>query len=399
MSDKSHQLQKSPQENVAEHFLELMSQKNSPKRLNIALLGTRGIPGRYGGFETFADELSARLLRRGHQVTVYGRTSLFGFEKGEYQGVSVVKTGTIFQKYAETPVHAITSNIHAMFQSYDVALVCNAANSPFAWMLRIRGIPVVINVDGIERKRSKWSLAGRLWYRLGEICSVLFASKIVADADVISEYYKERFKVNPAVIAYGHREVSRAPGAALKKFGLTEQKYILYVSRFEPENHPLEVVKAYRDVKTDLPLVMVGDAPYAKEYIELVKQTADPRVIFTGYQFGEVYEELLSNCAVYIQATEVGGTHPALVEAMGYGRCIIANDVPEHREVLDGSGVLYEKNNDASLAEKLNKILQSTSERESFAKKAKARAVHTYSWNNVTDAYENLLSSIVQKSS
>lgn len=358
-------------------------------RLKIALLGTRGIPARYGGFETFAQELSTRLAERGHDVTVYGRTKLFSRERDNFQKVKIVRTGTIYQKYLETPVHAFTSNLHAMFQGYDVAIICNAANSPFAWMLRLVGVPIAINVDGIERKRSKWSLIGKLWYRLGEISSVLFASKIIADAEVIADYYRERFKKEPAIIAYGYREKARA-SSVLEKFGLRPERYVLYVSRFEPENHALEVVKAYSKINTELPLVMVGDAPYAKEYIASVKSAADSRVIFTGYQFDESYEELMSQCALYIQATDVGGTHPALVEAMGYGRCILANDVPEHKEVLSDAGEYYEKNNIDSLSNKLDKLLADLDKRNAHSKAAKERAELQYSWDKISTLYEAL---------
>lgn len=361
----------------------------SSRKLKIALLGTRGIPARYGGFETFAQELSTRLVKRGHQVTVYGRTKLFSREKESFNGAEIVRTGTIYQKYLETPVHAITSNLHAMFQGYDVAIICNAANSPFSWMLRIMGIPAVINVDGIERKRSKWSLIGRLWYRLGELCSVCFATKIVADAEVIADYYRSRFKKEPEVIAYGYRTEARSSDV-LEKFGLKKDEYILYVSRFEPENHALEVVKAYSKIATNFPLVMVGDAPYAKEYIDSVKAAADSRVIFTGYQFDEAYETLMSNCALYIQATDVGGTHPALVEAMGFGRCILANDVAEHREVLKDAGEYFEKNDVHSISSKLTLLLSNESSRVSASRMAKERAEAFYSWDKITSSYEEL---------
>lgn len=366
------------------------------KKLKIALLGTRGIPARYGGFETFAQELSTRLIKRGHQVTVYGRTKLFSREHDNYCGVEIIRTGTFYQKYLETPVHSITSNLHAMFQRYDVAIICNAANSPFAWMLKIMGIPTVINVDGIERKRSKWSLIGRLWYRLGEFSSILFATKIVADADVIAEYYRSRFNNEPAVIAYGYRAEARNSDI-LERLGLKRNEYILYVSRFEPENHPLEVVKAYSKISTNFPLVMVGDAPYAKDYIASVKAAADSRVIFTGYQFDEAYETLMSNCALYIQATDVGGTHPALVEAMGFGRCILANDVPEHREVLKDAGDYYEKNDVHSLSSKLTLLLSSEASRESASRKAKERAEAFYSWEKITSSYEELCLKVSDK--
>ena len=235
--------------------------------LNIALLGTRGIPARYGGFETFAEEIAVRLVERGHHVTVYGRRRFNEkIEKqNDYRGVSLVATPTIMHKYAETPVHALTSFINLAFnRNFDVVLLCNAANSPFAWIARLLGYPLVINVDGIERERRKWNGFGRFWYRLGEYCSVLFASSVVADAKVIADYYLDRYAINAQIIPYGADKIDQAAGATLEKFGLKSKKYLLYVSRLEPENNALGVVEAYSRVKTDLPLVVVGDGPICR---------------------------------------------------------------------------------------------------------------------------------------
>ena len=160
--------------------------------MKIALLGTRGIPARYGGFETFADEISKELTSRGHSVTVYGRRPFFTASTlpSSIDGVGVRITPTIMHKYLETPLHALTSFLDLFTKKFDVVLLCNAANSPFAWLGRLRGLPIAINVDGVERRRSKWNALGRIWYRLGELSSVLFGSAVVSDAHVIADYYR-----------------------------------------------------------------------------------------------------------------------------------------------------------------------------------------------------------------
>jgi len=300
-------------------------------------------------------------------------------------------------KYLETPLHALFSFVDLLSRRCDIALLCNAANSPFAWLVRLKKTVLIINVDGVERKRAKWNAVGRLWYHLGERCSVLFAKRIVADAQVIADYYKERYYVDSTVIAYGGRAKPRAAGEALKKFGLKAREYLLYVSRLEPENNALGVVEAYRQVAGDMPLVIVGDAPYAKEYIAKVKAAADQRVIFTGYQFGEAYEELQSNCLVYIQATEVGGTHPALLEAMAYGNCIIANRVPEHEEALLDSAIYYARNDFSDLAEQISGLLEKRQMISELGAQAKKRAESEYNWEKITELYEQLFKGFVSK--
>ncbi len=362
-------------------------------KLKIAILGTRGIPGRYGGFETFAEEIAKRLVVRGHEVSVFGRRKFFEPDSGPalVHGARVIRTPTIMHKYLETPLHALTSFIRALGMPFDAIILCNAANSPFAWILNAKKSKLLINVDGIERKRSKWNSLGRLWYLLGEQASVWFADRVIADADVIADYYRDKFKIEPVVIRYGAERREVKAGDVLSQFGLRPREYILYVSRLEPENNARGVIEAYRQVKTAMPLVIVGDAPYAAEYKAELRALADERVIFTGFQFEAAYRELRSNPYAYVQATEVGGTHPALVEAMMYGNCTVANHVPEHEEVLRDCGLYYRKNDFLHLAEQLQRIVNDPALRDSLGEAARERADDVFSWEKIVDAYESLI--------
>jgi len=367
-------------------------------RLRIALMGTRGIPARYGGFETFAEQLSTRLVARGHQVLVYGRCALtdrWGAREA-LDGVERRDTPTIFHKYLETPLHALTSAIDLLRQRVDVILLCNAANSPFAPILRCKRVPLIINVDGIERNRAKWNKLGKAWYLLGEHCSVRLATRIVSDAKVIAQYYQEQYGIDSTVIPYGVHPVRRPAGATLKQFELTAGRYILYVSRLEPENNALGVIKAYQPLQTELPLVIVGDAPYADDYKRQLRQAAQGKnVIFTGFQFGEAYQELQSNCYLYIQATEVGGTHPALIESMSYGNCVVCNGTPENIEVVGETGLIFEKNNFTHLSSILRELLVEPQTVAGFGARAADWVARNYSWESVVKQYENLFANLV----
>lgn len=364
--------------------------------MKIAIVGTRGIPGRYGGFETFAEELSTRLVQRGHDVVVFGRTSTFPYEQVEdLHGVRRVLTWTWFGKHVETPLSSLTAFIYLIFKRVDVIILCNAANSIFTPIARVFGMPVVINVDGIERKRSKWGMLGRWWYRLGEVCSLLFGSRVVADAYSIGDYYAHQYGLPVEKIVYGAQEIPPKSLQVLDEFGLERGKYILYVSRLEPENNALGVVQAYEESGVEIPLVIVGDAPYAKEYIERVKSVAGPRVIFTGYQFEDSYRALQSECLFYIQATEVGGTHPALIGAMAYGSAIIANGVPEHFEVLGGAGLYYPKNDFQRLGELMSYLVVSPERVAAFGEQAKKRAERLFHWDDITESYERLCAKLL----
>jgi len=365
--------------------------------LQIAILGTRGMPARYGGFETFAEQLSKRLVSRGHQVTVYGRCSWLSRWGllDPIDGVIRRQTPTIFHKYLETPIHAVTSFIDVLFRAVDVIILCNGANSPFVPLLMLKGVPRLINVDGIERHRAKWNALGKAWYRLGERCSVWFASEIVSDAEVIAAYYRDTYSIESTVIPYGVHPTPRAPGDVLRMFGLSAKRYLLYVSRLEPENNAFGVIQAYTRLETNMPLVIVGDAPYALEYKEKLLRAANDKVIFTGFQFGEPYQELQSNCYLYIQATEVGGTHPALIESMSYGNCVVVNGTPENIEVVSSCGEIFEKNNFEELSRILARLLSEPERVESLGASAARRVNQQYSWDAVLDRYEKLMRRLV----
>lgn len=367
--------------------------------MRLAIVGTRGIPARYGGFETFAEELSTRLVKRGHQVTVFGRRGLRERkEPAQYEGVSLRFAPTVWHKYLETPLAALSSLLCIRSGEYDALLVCNAANAPFCFLPKMRGIPVVINVDGIERRRGKWNWIGRSWYRFGEICSCLFGSPPLADAREIQRYYHQNYGLEPALIAYGASARPPSDTEVLSQYGLEEGRYLLYVSRLEPENNALGVVKAHAQSEVEMPLVIVGDAPYATDYINEVKAAARRNVVFTGYQFGGNYHALQQNCFAFIQATEVGGTHPALIEAMAFGNCVIANGTPENHEVLGGAGLYYDRNDFDHLSGQIALVCRDSERVKSFGKAAKRRAAKRYSWENITDQYEQLMSGVAEKS-
>jgi len=358
--------------------------------MRIAILGTRGIPASYGGFETFAEHLSTRLVRRGHDVTVYCRAHYVSPRQLEFHGVRLKVLPTIRHKYFDTVVHTFLSAIHSVSQRYDAALICNCANAPFSPILRLAGTPVAINVDGLEHKRKKWGRLGRRYYRLAEYLSTLLPSEMVTDAQVIQDYYLARHNAPSTMIAYGS-EVERRPDRELvRKWRVEPNRYVLYVSRLEPENNAHLVIEAFKKVRTAYRLLIVGDAPYAEQYINSLKASArgDKRIIFTGFVFGQDYRALQQNAYCYVHATEVGGTHPALLEAMGYGNCVLTLATPENIEVVGDAGVPYIDEFD--LAEKLQRVLRDGSLVQAYRNRAQQRVQRHYDWETVVDQYEQL---------
>ncbi len=192
--------------------------------MRIAILGTRGIPANYGGFETFTEHLSTRLVARGHDVTVYCRSHYVSPRELEFQGVHLKVLPTVRHKYFDTVVHTFLSALHAMPRRYDAALICNAANAPFASILRLTGTPVALNVDGLEHKRKKWNSIARNYYLLAEKLATILPTETVTDARVIQEYYQARYRVASTMIAYG-AEVERRPDPTVRRWRVEPNRY------------------------------------------------------------------------------------------------------------------------------------------------------------------------------
>lgn len=364
--------------------------------MRVAILGTRGVPACYSGFETLAEELGARLVRRGHEVTVYTRKHMAAPGLEVHRGMRIQVLPAWRAKAVETLSHTALSCLHASRRRFDVVLLCNAANAPLIPLLHARGLPVLLNVDGIERKRRKWSRAGQAYYRWCERLAVRFADTLLTDAGVMRRYYRRAWGRDSVMIPYGGDLEPPAGSAALERFGLRRDGYVLYVARFEPENNPDRVAAAYRHVPGETPLVMVGGAPYARALVERVRNIAarDPRIVLTGFVYGEGYRELLFNAGAYIQASEVGGTHPALVEAMGAGRVVFFLDNPPNREVVGGVGVPFRFDAEPTLGSRLAAFLSDPAAFGGLGEAAQARVQARYRWDDVATAYERALEAL-----
>jgi glycosyltransferase involved in cell wall biosynthesis len=354
------------------------------------------VPGNYGGFETFAEELSTRLVARGHEVTVYCRRGNARGDPRDYRGVKLVNLPAVRHKYAETVSHCLLSALHAAFRQYDIVYVCNSANAPICFIPWLRRQATVLNVDGLEWRRGKWGRMARGYYRWAARLAARMPIEVVTDATVIHDYYKSVLKRETRCFPYGTELWERGFGHhRLAAFGLEPDRYVLYVSRLERENNALLVVQAYRDVPGDLPMVIVGDAPYAHDYVEEVRAAADPRVRFMGFRFGDDYHALQANARLYIQATEVGGTHPALVEALGHRNAVVAHDVPEHHEVADDAVRYFAYRDTRDLTRAITELLGDRHAVEHLRELAASRVAARYEWNAVTAAYEDYFGEVV----
>ena len=368
--------------------------------MKIALLGTRGVPASYSGFETCVEQLGQRLVERGHDVTVYCRSHHITYADSTYKGMKLVKLPTIPNKYLDTLVHSFISSLHALTQSFDIGLYFIAGNSPVTWIPRLVGTRTLLNVDGLDWKREKWPQFAKNYIQFAEYLATKLPNLYLTDSHVVQNYYTERFHDTPPYVPYGS-EVDIVPaGETLDHFGLEPGRYILFVGRLVPENCAHHLVEAFHGLETDLKCVIVGDAAYADEYIASLKAKAmdDPRIIFTGYVFGQGYHELGSNAHIFVETSGVGGTHPALVEAMAFENCIVTHNTLENLETIGAAGFGYDGKIGAdALRLVLQNLLDHPDQVAEYAKKASRRAQTVYNWKAVTDEYERLFYQLLQQ--
>lgn len=358
--------------------------------LRVALVGTRGVPARYGGFETCVEQVGRRLAAQGHRVTVYCRTDQqTDTSETEYLGMDLVYLPALRKRSLETLSHTGLSSFHLLRHRPDAAIVFNAANAPWLPLLRAAGIPVATHVDGLEWKRAKWGPAGKRYYRVAEALAVRFSDALIADAQGIQDYYRERFDAQSTLIAYGAPVLSGTGSNRLAELDLAPGNYQLVVARMEPENHVHLIVEGYVASGSTLPLAVVGSAPYAERYTAAIRDMADDRVRFLGGIWDqELLDQLYANARVYWHGHSVGGTNPSLLRAMGAGAAVNAFDVGFNREVLRTAGRFFQTVEDvAKLAVDAEASPGALAERG----RASAREAARYDWDEVARDYGQLV--------
>lgn len=364
--------------------------------MRVAILGTRGIPASYSGFETAVEQIATRLVERGHEVTIYCRPHVVDPSIRTYKGARLVHLPTVRNKYLDTFVHTLVSASHAAARLRpDVALFFIAGNSPMTLVTRNSGIPTVINVDGLDSDRRKWNRIAKAYLRWAERSAPRLSTRAITDSNAVADIFERRYGERIDIVPYGAEVPDVGDGRTLERLGLEPRRYILFVGRLEPENNPHLIVRAFSQISAEqaqgMKLVVVGGAPYAQEYIRRVKREGDPRVIFPGYIFGRGYWELQRNAYVFCAPTEVGGTHPVILEALAAGNCVLVNDHRPNAETVGDAGLYFSGTvGEPDLTEKLRWLLAHPDAVEEYRSRALERAKR-YSWDAVTDAYEELL--------
>ena len=364
--------------------------------MNIAIIGSRGYPYVYSGYETFVRELGERLVRSGIGVTVYCHRNLFHERPREWNGIRLIYLPTIEKKRLSQFVHSLQSILHACFCRYDVILVVNSANGPFGRLTRMFGKRTVINVDGLEWLRPKWRGLGARYFYWASKRAVRLFDRAVTDSLEMQRVYREEFGAETTMIAYGADILPAAGTGWLDRWELQSRQYYLVIARLVPDNNTDLIVREFIATASRRKLVVIGDDPFNNSYVRGLRSHHDPRLVFTGIVRNPAELScLIQNCQAYIHGHEFGGTNPTLLQALAGGSAVLALDTPFSREtLLDGEyGLLFRKQ-----AGGLGTMIDEMEGREERLADLRCRAQErvraNYSWEKITAQYCELFAGV-----
>ena len=364
-------------------------------KMKIAILGARGIPANYGGFDTLAEELSVRLTNQyGINVTVYCRKNYYKDRQKFCSNVRCFYVPVWRVKGLESLLHTFLSALHAITKRFNVLFIVDPANAPIGIFLRLSGQKVVIHTDGLGWKRRKWGNLSRRYYKWVEFLCAKYIKTIVTDNPVMKEYYLNNYNRDSICIPYGASNSYGFDDAVLQEFEILKKSYFLVVARLEQENNTDLIIKEYVSSDVDMPLVVVGDAPYDKVYMEKLQKLANKKVLFIGRVDNQAkLNTLYSEAYLYIHGHEVGGTNPALLRAMGLGIAPLVIDVLFNVSVIGDCGFVF-NSTDGNLSSILKELAKHPEIVEHKGNLAKKKADADFTWESVVAKYKNYFDEI-----
>jgi glycosyltransferase involved in cell wall biosynthesis len=366
--------------------------------MKVAIIGSRGYPYVYSGYETFIKELVERLVPMGVSVRVYCHANLFGNRPKMVNGVELKYFRTIETKSLSQLIHSFQSMIHAcLSKDIDIILVVNSANGPFGIISRFFRKKTAINVDGLEWLRPKWKGLGSKYFYWASKLATRYYDQIINDSEAMRDFYLKEFKCDSEVIAYGANIRKSNNGTLIKNWGLNPEDYYLIVGRLIPDNNSDIIIEEFCKSNSTKMLVIVGDVPYKDKYVEKIKSVKDSRIIFTGYITDQnILAELYHNSYAYIHGHEFGGTNPTMLKALAYGCAILALDTIFTKEMLNGNkhGLFFtkQKDNIKSIIEFADSNPALLAELRS---KSRERIIENYTWQKIADQYLELFKKLI----
>ena len=372
--------------------------RNKTDLIRVAIIGSRGYPYVYGGYETFVKELSERLIGKEVEVHVYNQKNLFKPRPAIVNGIHIHYIPTLAHKSLNQIIYCFLSLFHAAFSSAEVILVLNLAAGPMGWIPKITGKKTIINTDGLEWLRPKWKGLGSKYFYFGAWSATKLYDQLICDAEAMQKVYLEKFNAQSRVIAYGAPPFKESPEDHILRLGLNAGEYYLIVGRLVADNNADLLVKGFLESKSSKKLVIVGDVPYRDIYAEEIKKFASEKVIFLGYvKHPEVLMSLYQHCFVYLHGHQFGGTNPAMLKAMSNQCAILALDTPFNREMLnEGEYGMFFESDSASVAKEMDQIEEDEPKVIMFREKVKYGLTEKYNWDVIADKYKSEFIKLIQ---
>ena len=357
--------------------------------MKIAMLGLRGIPATYGGIEKHVEELSVRLVKMGHDVTVYCRDSYVETKENEHRGVKLRKLPCINTKSLEAATHTFIASLDLLPRHFDIVHYHALGPSVFSVIPRVFGKNIVVTIHGLDWQREKWGRGAKAFLKLGERTAVLVPRATISVSRSLRDHLQQKYGRQVDYIPSGVTDpVFRQPELIKKEYGLEGHDYILFVARLVPEKGCHFLLDAYAKLKPGMRLMVVGGSSHTDEYVEQLRAKATDGVTFTGYLYGDILQELYSNAYCYIHPSTLEGLPITLMEAASYGNCIITSDIPPNLEVVTEIGLTFPSGDADGLMEQLRKTLEQPDLAAELRRKARDRGVSEYSYDRVAEQTE-----------
>lgn len=364
--------------------------------MHIAMIGQKGVPSRYGGIETHVAELATRLVRAGFGVTAYNRSWYSTLESDRFNGMNVVTLPSLRTKHFDAITHTLLATLHAMIVVRpDVYHFHGVGPSLLAWLPKVFAprATVVSTFHCIDRHHAKWGFFSRLMLRLGERASLFFADECIVVSKNLASYAYEQYGAQATYIPNGitPRRVA-TDELLLAPYGLQPFHYVAFVARLVPHKGAHTLITAWQkaraaapEVLRDMKLAIVGDAAFTDSYVKKLKAQAagDDSIVFTGYQNGETLAALFAGARFTVNPSTSEGLPIAVLEAMSYGKTVLASNIPAHVEVLADCGVAFKSEDVDDLAHKIAELAKDPMRTASLGHTAREYVESTYHWDDI----------------
>jgi len=357
--------------------------------MKIYFIGQKGIPAKFGGVERHVEELATRLIKADHEVYVYTRPNYTDSKQRKIKGINLISLSSIATKHLDAISHTLRACWDLRKRQVDIIHFHSIGPSSLIWLAKLLkpGVPVVATFHTKCYEHKKWNWFARLFLRLGEAVLCLTADKVITVSRSLSEYAKNKYGIDANYIPNGVKTATFAPAKIIKKWGLKKDNYILAVSRLIRHKGIHHLVEAYKQIRTDKKLVIVGDGFHTNNYVRELQQLSagSKNIVFTGNQTGSTLAELFSNAYLFVQPSESEGLSIALLEAMSYGKCVLVSDIPENLEAIGKNSFTFINKNIRSLRNKLIYLLAKQSLVKASGLKLKSRVEKLYNWQNIVE--------------